>query len=350
MAQICIVVFCGLPASGKTHVAQELDCSNTEVESKLFKFVIIKYDALLSPEVEIQLIPSIDDAECSRDSSWRRYRDEVVSCVDSLLSVISIHSSTDIILALQTEQAPQNVTPDLWFKFLLIVKDEFSQGFEGKKVCIIIDDNMYYRSMRYQYYQLARKYSLGFCQVHLHIDADIAKCQNTERELKVPDHVIVNMASKFEIPDGSKFGWEKHSISIACTETLSPVYELIRTALNDPVQKICDVDLELQTQSRVVCSQNFLHQCDQILRKLISQQMASCKDQGFSKEELRLQANRLLAVRKQIQDGLSSGSIQVPGHPIAVIKDGLKERNSDLFNHLREILLKHYPDIYNCNT
>ena len=51
-----------------------------------------------------------------------------------------------------------NVTGDngsgLWFKVCELVK---KQIIAAERMVIVIDDNMFYSSMRYRYYQLARK-------------------------------------------------------------------------------------------------------------------------------------------------------------------------------------------------
>jgi len=65
---------------------------------------------------------------------------------------------------------PGEIDALLWTKFSTHVRNEMSQikdFSEDGRLCIIIDDNMYYRSMRYVYYQLARKRKFTQVQVLL---------------------------------------------------------------------------------------------------------------------------------------------------------------------------------------
>lgn len=55
------------------------------------------------------------------------------------------------------------------------------------------------------------------------------------------------------------------------------MFELIEKAVQRPVQPVEEADIEQQEQSRVVCSESLVYQSDQILRKLVSQQMTSAK-------------------------------------------------------------------------
>ena len=52
---------------------------------------------------------------------------------------------------------PNSVMQDVWERFSILVCRQTGAVAREDIVCFIIDDNMYYRSMRYKYYQLARK-------------------------------------------------------------------------------------------------------------------------------------------------------------------------------------------------
>ncbi len=83
-------------------------------------------------------------------------------------------------------------------------------------VVIFVDDNFYYGSMRYEYFQLAKKFETGYCQ--LHIEATIEECliRNRSRDEadRVPDEVIEQMAKKFEPAKPFENSWEKFSFSL----------------------------------------------------------------------------------------------------------------------------------------
>jgi tRNA uridine 5-carbamoylmethylation protein Kti12 len=64
-----------------------------------------------------------------------------------------------------------------------------------------VDDNFYYRSMRYSYCKLARKHRASLLTAH--VTAGDAKGRNMARgdEERVGDAVWSRMADLFEVPD-----------------------------------------------------------------------------------------------------------------------------------------------------
>ena len=79
----------------------------------------------------------------------------------------------------------------------------------------IIDDNNYYTSMRYEYFQLAKKHQIGFCQFFTDVPIEICKKNNESREISVPDEVIDKMAVKLEAPNPLKNAWEQFSFALS---------------------------------------------------------------------------------------------------------------------------------------
>ena len=52
---------------------------------------------------------------------------------------------------------PDSVRQEVWGRFSAVMCRQTGALAREDTVCFIMDDNMYYRSMRYKYYQLARK-------------------------------------------------------------------------------------------------------------------------------------------------------------------------------------------------
>lgn len=52
---------------------------------------------------------------------------------------------------------------------------------------------------------------------------------------------------------------------------------LINTSMCEPVQPMEVEDEEIKNQSRLICSESFIHQSDQILRRLVGEQMQQAK-------------------------------------------------------------------------
>ena len=58
---------------------------------------------------------------------------------------------------LHEDSNPDHLKQDLWARFVTLVCQHADSIMKNDILCLVIDDNMYYRSMRYKYYQLARK-------------------------------------------------------------------------------------------------------------------------------------------------------------------------------------------------
>lgn len=85
---------------------------------------------------------------------WKSDRSQIVSATDVLLQHICHNSLSEI--SLQTK--PTVLIMDVWQQFLHIMELFNAKRQKiGNQVVLMIDDNMYFRSMRYEYYKLAKK-------------------------------------------------------------------------------------------------------------------------------------------------------------------------------------------------
>uniref|UniRef100_G1PDV7 Phosphoseryl-tRNA kinase n=1 Tax=Myotis lucifugus TaxID=59463 RepID=G1PDV7_MYOLU len=145
---------------------------------------------------------------------------------------------------------------------------------------LILDDNFYYRSMRYEVYQLARKYSLGFCQLFLDCPLETCVQRNGQRPGALPAETIRLMRGKMEEPNPEKNAWEHNSLTVrspACSAAASPeLTGLLLAALENPVNRVED-NAEQKETDRIICSTNTLHQADQTLRRIVSETMKEAK-------------------------------------------------------------------------
>uniref|UniRef100_G1PYM2 Phosphoseryl-tRNA kinase n=1 Tax=Myotis lucifugus TaxID=59463 RepID=G1PYM2_MYOLU len=143
------------------------------------------------------------------------------------------------------------------------------------------DDNFYYRSMRYEVYQLARKYSLGFCQLFLDCPLETCVQRNGQRPGALPAETIRLMRGKMEEPNPEKNAWEHNSLTVrspACSAVASPeLTGLLLAALENPVNRVEDNEIQPCESDRIICSTNTLHQADQTLRRIVSETMKEAK-------------------------------------------------------------------------
>ena len=104
----------------------------------------------------------------SPQRSWKSLRFQVLLVVQSLIQKLQASGKSGIKELCQ----PDGVTLDVWknvFPCILSLSSRWQDS--QSQLIIIIDDNMYFRSMRYDYFKLARKCktnsSVGF-YIHIH--------------------------------------------------------------------------------------------------------------------------------------------------------------------------------------
>lgn len=198
MTNICVVLLCGLPGAGKTTFAKELGsyvgsaqgqddklvrCSSPDIAhvpgpaglvddntNKAFRLVHICYDKLMPKEIESQLLKNVENDEnlstsapdstrsvlCS-SSEWKDYRNNIVLLVDVVLEKLC---RTFTGKSLEWQVAESLTREDYLvraFQETVFDASALREVSTSNKFAVVIDDNMYYESMRYQYFKLARK-------------------------------------------------------------------------------------------------------------------------------------------------------------------------------------------------
>merc|ERR1719342_1763501 len=189
----------------------------------------------------------------------------------------------------------------------------------GEKTILMIDDNNYLPSMRYQYYQLARKFKAGFAQIHFSCDINIAKSRNRSRseEHVVPDQVIDTMSSKLEPPNPFSNKWEAFSFTFQVDEALEfdnldTIQAIINAAADNPVKEVTPlVSEEERDRDRAVCNANVIHQSDKLLRTLVNKKMTSLKKNGQTKEEMNIAGKRIYSIKNEVLEDLKTGFTKI---------------------------------------
>ncbi|XP_063963225.1 L-seryl-tRNA(Sec) kinase-like [Lytechinus pictus] len=336
-----ICAMCGLPASGKTTLCRLLSelatvrgiagAEGAGGWPGTADVVHLCYDKIIPQNLDptVQLVSS-NNSQVQQHTLWKEYRRQIIECLDFIIGEVMQKQRTllQVITNLQIGngipssdvQDISAVQREVWMKMADCLSGEAVQG-NDKEHCVIIliDDNMFYRSMRYNLYQLARKYSTGFCQIGFECRTDIAIKRNARRKDKIPEETIVTMATRIEQPDASKAPWEANSILIEADEEfdhfiLGSVWMLLLSSFLSPAPPLIEEDLEAKEQSRAECASSLLHQADQVLRKYISQTITSSKDE-LSSTKLRDLASALNQGKTTILDELRKGSLTPPDLP-----------------------------------
>ncbi|XP_073451738.1 L-seryl-tRNA(Sec) kinase isoform X2 [Aquarana catesbeiana] len=310
-----LCILCGLPGAGKSALAAALK----EKASPARTIVSLSYDEILAEEAfEGEPLRESREVSCQspepggrEHSLWKQYRQQLLQCLEHLL--VSMSSRTPL-------QAPSDVKDSLWRRFCqclasqgLISASTSNSGFQH--FCInpvhfplffILDDNFYYQSMRYEVYQLARKHSLGFCQLYLQCSTESCLQRNKDRQHPVMDRTILLMERKIEKPNPEKNTWEENSLILDSSGggivDDTRINDLLSRALENPVQPPDD-DNEERERDREICSASLIHQADQSLRRLISETMQTVKGSAANQDIKRI-AQELQCVKSKALEQL----------------------------------------------
>lgn len=93
-------------------------------------------------------------------SKWKTYRQHIVHAVDQTIAVLLEHGPISDLGSLQRDCPAEFL--EGWHKHVLndLSTQAESPSFRDSSKVILVDDNMFYRSMRYQYFQIARNCKL----------------------------------------------------------------------------------------------------------------------------------------------------------------------------------------------
>ncbi|NXL06617.1 PSTK kinase, partial [Mesembrinibis cayennensis] len=245
---------------------------------------------------------------------WKRSRRELLQCLESFLR------------ALLTGEPLAAAPQPAWGRFLACCRGQGLLPSAGRPagaggrwapaaapgpLFLILDDNFYYQSMRHEVYQLARKYSLSFCQLFLECPLECCLQRNRLRSHPLPDETICLMAGKIEMPDVKKNAWERNSLilkSFDCNpEDNEQIISLLATALENPVKQN-EENIEQKEADRAICAASAVHQADQTCRRIISQTMKDAKDKNVLPSEMKSLAEELNKLKAEFLEDLRQGN------------------------------------------
>ncbi|OXB64443.1 hypothetical protein ASZ78_000119 [Callipepla squamata] len=307
MERAVLCVLCGLPAAGKSTLGRAVrrrlplrhgwDCA------------LLVYDDLIPHEEEWRRGEPPEG-----DCAWKRRRRELLRHLERLLR------------ALRSGPAAPEPGPPSWGRFVSRCAEQGllpgRSGVAGARpLCLVLDDNFYYRSMRYEVFQLARKYSLGFCQLFLECPLELCLHRNRLRDRPVPEGTICRMAQRMEAPEPEKNPWERHSLILSCSAcapeehcdvglpeaSLVQIINLLSTALENPVKQNED-NAEQKEADRATCAASAVHRADQTCRRIISQTMKEAKDRNVLPSEMRSLAEELNKLKAEVLEDVRQGS------------------------------------------
>ncbi|KAM6329764.1 L-seryl-tRNA(Sec) kinase [Podargus strigoides] len=314
--RVGLCVLCGLPAAGKSTLARVLQRRLQQRPG--WACGLLTYDELIPPEAFGAREPGAGPAGPSPLlSRWKQSRRELLECLERFLRALVTGSPLSASAA-----APRPA----WERFLACCRGQgllpsaeshagggrhWAHTAASGPLYLILDDNFYYQSMRYEVYQLARKYSLSFCQLFLECPLECCLQRNRLRSQPLPDQTIYLMARKIEMPDLQKNTWEQNSLilkSSDCTaEDNEQIISLLTTALENPVKQN-EENTEQKEADRAICAASTVHQADQTCRRIISQAMKDAKDKNVLPSEMKSLAEELNKLKAEFLEDLRQGN------------------------------------------
>ncbi|XP_019939093.2 L-seryl-tRNA(Sec) kinase [Paralichthys olivaceus] len=285
-APVCLCVLCGLPAAGKSSLGLTVLSTAAQLG---WRATVVPYDDLIPGQAFHTRVEEEEDG--AMHTEWKSHRQAVLQCIELFLKTPEV--SAKLLSGRQINTAA-------WEQCVRVLRQpeavDPSQA-DRAPLLFLLDDNFYYPSMRYEVFQLARKYSLGFCQVYLHCDVESCISRNQRRPEPVPTEVILEMVKRLEPPNPQKNSWETQSISLNTTDNLSKrdiqmVTELISSALRNPLSPVED-NAEQKEADRLKCATSVVHQADRACRRLISEAMRTARENQVSSEHMRCLASQL---------------------------------------------------------
>ncbi|XP_054062970.1 L-seryl-tRNA(Sec) kinase [Rissa tridactyla] len=308
-----LCLLCGLPAAGKSTLGRAL--RRRLPRRPGWACALLSYDELIPPEAFGPSEPGAGPAGPSPLlPRWKRSRRELLQCLERFLQALVTGEPLSV---------PPAAGQPGWERFLaccrgqgLLAPQERHGGPEtpaatAGPLYLILDDNFYYQSMRYEVYQLARKYSLSFCQLFLDCPLECCLQRNRLRSHPLPDQTICLMARKIEMPDLKKNAWEQNSLILKSSdrplEDDEQIISLLATALENPVKQN-EENLEQKEADRAICAASTVHQADQVCRRIISQAMKDAKDKNILPSEMKSLAEELNKLKAEFLEDLRQGN------------------------------------------
>ena len=295
----CILLMCGLPSSGKTLLTNNLVNYSKVIEINNQSNVVfykISIDELIPISEQYFQIQS-------KTGFWRQFRHHLRIATNLFVNQL-LNNKLNI-----NEVIDENVSSLL--ESIKRQNNISSNDLEKsrKDFVVIIDDNFYYKSMRYEFFQTSKQFCLGFAIIVRNCSLDLALNRNQMRseDKRLPEDVIIKMSERFECPKPEGFEFRTYfvcadSFHFNITEDL---IEFITDAINNPV---CDsmirspIDEEVRQRLDIQSKDNLIHKIDCILRQIINEIIVQSIDKKNIAKTLNDSKKCLLSELKQSID------------------------------------------------
>uniref|UniRef100_A0A7S3DG17 Uncharacterized protein n=1 Tax=Palpitomonas bilix TaxID=652834 RepID=A0A7S3DG17_9EUKA len=201
------------------------------------------------------------------------HADDVIKSVGAESKLISFDGIESQIKREQLKD-PAVFDVQVWNEARRIAKEQVRSccnANHAQDLVLIVDDNMHYRSMRREYYRLARDYGCPFLLIYVHSDPEVAWERNSARvEGRIPSDTFWRMVSLFEEPSAEEMP-ENHIVVFENEDGLdyscldSAICRLLESPLDFIPAPAFDADGEALRQVirlfRIMLTSHLFHPC-----------------------------------------------------------------------------------------
>lgn len=284
MNKICLNVLIGIPGAGKTTFCEGFQAYLLEKHSPA-RLIHVCFDRLVEIEDNFDL----------ENGCFKEKRRQLLQSFGKLIEGVKFNDQTCV----------DQVNKELIKKFNANIPIDLESTASGKVYAILLDDNMYYRSMRYEVFTLARKHGTGYLQSLFDVPLAEAKARNAGRPNPIAEEIISRMWIKLERPSSRFYKWERNTLELLGNSLeFEQLEQAILNCVNNP-----ESPLEAKPEKQPV-EQSVVHKVDLLLRKAVGDIMKSRKE-IFDGQELKLLSDQLIVRRKAILDDLRAGLIEI---------------------------------------
>lgn len=252
----------GVPASGKTTLAQK----------------IVRWSESGQLEVSVVVFSFDDYIQEFGEGDYKKLREDLLLQIENFMKeVASGMKLEDVVEAHE-----------------LKVQEHNRSLRDCQTTLIILDDNMYFRSMRQRIRAICKTLCCDHFQIFMKSTLEEALKLNKQRATPVPDEVIANMFAKLEVPINPR---TIHVDKVLPEETL----------LNLIIDRIANPEnLEVQPESREIQMQSLIHEADILTRKELGNKIKLLQ---ANSDYFRSTCSQLNQKRKQFMDDLRAQKI-----------------------------------------
>ena len=264
-----IVSLIGIPASGKStismkiHKLSEENLLNTNV-------IVLNFDELIL----------IDFANIT-DGDYKKSREVCFIKIENLIGKLKTEKFSDWMKIIASNE-------------LKIPQNSISLSSENPVTLLIIDDNMYYRSMRQRVRQICRTCDCKHFQIFMKSSLADAIARNSKRCSNVENSVIGKMFNDLEVPE---------NLRTICVEIENFDEGKFLAELKD---RIDNPEVLTEEHQKEPQEQSIIHEMDLVTRKEIGCKMQEVKGIKNKKEY----SEKLNLMRKNFMEEVRSGNLK----------------------------------------